>query len=198
MRRSFLLGSSVIAAFAASLCCILPILAAATGLAALEAAASFERFRPYLLALTGVLFLIGVGVAYRDSRRSCKTDSVCVTKPVSRWNILALSVLGVLILALATFPAYSGRVAEVVTPRAPLKQITGQTTTASFLVPDMDCAACAISLRAAFERLPGVASATVDYPTRRANIIYDPRQQKPEVFSKIVSKSGFHVKQFGS
>ena len=198
MRRSFLLGSSVIAAFAASLCCILPIVAAVTGLAALGAAARFERFRPYLLVITAALFVVGVVVAYRDSRRACDTESMCATKPVSRWNILALSVLGVLILALATFPAYSGRVAEAVAHHPPVKPISGQTITASFLIPDMDCPACAVGLRASFERLPGVASATVDYPTRRANIIYDPRRQQPEVFSKIVSNAGFHVKPSGS
>lgn len=198
MRRSFLLGSSVLAAGAASLCCILPILAAVTGLTALGAAASFERFRPYLLVITGALFLVGVALAYRDSRRDCDTGSLCATKPVSRWNILALSVLGVLILALAAFPAYSGRVAEALTRHPPPKPISGRTTTASFLIPDMDCAACAVGLRASFERLPGVASATVDYPTRRANIVYDPRRQQPEVFSKIVANAGFHVSRFGS
>lgn len=193
MRRSYLLGSSLLAAFAASLCCILPIIAAVTGVAALGAAARFEHYRPYLLGLTGFLFVVGAVRAYRDSRRACEPGSLCEVKPVGRWNILALSVLGVLVVALAAFPLYSGRIAEAVSPRHAPK-VTAQSATTAFLVPDMDCPACAAGLRASFEKLPGVNHAAVDYNTRRVTITYDPTRQQPQAFAKIVAGAGFHVK----
>ncbi len=192
MRRSILLGSSVVAALAASLCCILPVVATVTGLAAIGVAATFASVRPYLLALTVLLFLIGVVIAYRDRRR-CEPQSLCATKPVGRWNIIGLAFIGILILALALFPAYSGSIARAVAPKAAMKRVIGHTNIVSFLIPDMDCGACAVSLQAAFERLPGVAKAAVDYPTRRAQITYDPRKQQPEAFSKLVSQAGFHA-----
>lgn len=183
----------MVAALAASLCCILPIVAIVTGLAAIGAAATFTSFRPYLLALTVLLFLIGVAIAYRDRRRHCDPQSLCATKPVGRWSIISLSILGLLILALALFPAYSGSIARAVAGKPQVNRIVGQTNTASFLILDMDCGACAVSLQTAFQRLPGVARAVVDYPTRRAQIIYDPKKQQPETFARLVSQSGFHA-----
>jgi len=197
MRRPFLLTSSLLAAFAASLCCILPIVAAVMGLATLGAAAKFESYRPYFLGLTAVLFVFGVVLVYRDYRRGCEPGSVCQTKPVQRWNFLTLGVLAVLIVALSMFPSYSGRIAEAISPGASPKPLSANVTTTSFLVPDMDCTACAVGLRAAFEKLPGVSHATVDYNTRRATITYDPKRQQPETFAKVVSDAGFHVKPLG-
>lgn len=56
MSRSWLLGGSVAAALVASLCCILPMVAASAGLVAFSAAAVFEHWCPYLLAITAGLF----------------------------------------------------------------------------------------------------------------------------------------------
>jgi mercuric ion transport protein len=87
MRRSLIFGGAAIAAVAASLCCILPIVAAVTGIAALAAAAVFEHLRPYLLAVTAGLFVFGVVTAYRDYRRGCAPGKVCATRPMQRRNV---------------------------------------------------------------------------------------------------------------
>jgi len=194
MRRSFIFGGSLVAAVAASLCCILPILATVTGIAALGAAATFSRFRPYLLGVTAVLFVLGIVRAYHGSRRACTPGSVCATSPVQRWNVLLLVFLGALVAGIAAFPYYSGRVAEAVSTSVSPQQAAGQVTTTSFLIADMDCPACAVGFRTAFEKLPGVTHAAVDYGTRRVTITYDPAQQRPETFAKVVSDAGFHVK----
>lgn len=194
MRRFLVLGSSLLAALAASLCCILPIVAAATGLATFGVAASFERFRPYFLALTAVLFVIGAALAYRDARRGCAPGSACAAKPLRGWNLAVLAVLGGLVVAFAFFPRYSQSIAEAVLPGTTHKQITGGPISTIFLIPDMDCPACAVTLRTAFEKLPGVSRASVDYNARRATITYDPARLHPEHLAEVVSQAGFHVK----
>lgn len=199
MRKHNLLlwGSAMITAAVASLCCILPMVFAVTGIAGLAAAASFERLRPYFLALTVLLLIGGIFYAYRDRKKACAPGLVCATQPMSRWNILALGLLALFIMALAAFPYYSGAVAKAVVPhqRASVAQSHAAWATATFLIPDMDCPACATGLQAAFEKLSGVSEAKVDYDSRRATITYEPTKQNLQVFTKVVNDAGYHVKE---
>ena|SRR5947207_2374922 len=57
--------ASVIAAIAAALCCIGPIVTVELGLGAVGLAAVFESVRPYLLGLTLVILAVAFYRAYR-------------------------------------------------------------------------------------------------------------------------------------
>lgn len=195
-RKGLLLGTSVAAAIGASLCCILPFVTAVTGVGVLAAGATFERWRPYLLGVTGLLLAGGVLLAYRDHRKACAPGSLCATKPMSRWNFMALGIVALLVIGLAAFPYYSGTVAQVVVRQEGPSSSVGSAAlaTAAFRIPDMDCAACAVSLSASFRRLAGVSDAKVDYDSRRAVVTYDPAKQNFAAFEKLVNDAGFHVK----
>lgn len=195
-RKGLLLGASVAAAIGASLCCILPIVAAVTGAGVLAAGATFERWRPYLLGVTGLLLAGGFLLAYRDYRKACVPGSLCATKPMSRWNFMALGIVALLVIGLAAFPYYSGTVARAVVRQDGPGGSMGSAAlaTAAFRIPDMDCAACAVSLSASFRRLDGVADAKVDYDSRRAVVTYDPAKQNFAAFEKLVNDAGFHIK----
>jgi mercuric ion transport protein len=104
-----LVGASVVAAIGSSLCCIIPIVAAVTGIGTIAAGAAFEAWRPYLLGITVLLIGIGFLLAYRDHQLACVPGSLCAAKPMSRWSFSALGVV-----ALAAFPYCSGLVAQVV------------------------------------------------------------------------------------
>lgn len=192
-RKTLLLGGSVVAAIGASLCCILPVVAAVSGAGVLAAGAAFERWRPWLLGVTGVLLAGGFLLAYRDHRKACERGSLCATRPMSRWNILALAAVALLVIGLAAFPYYSGTVAQTVIRHGGQTVTAGPAAlvTAAFRIPDMDCPACAVSLSAGFRRLPGVADAKVDYGTRRAVVTYDPAVQSPAALEKVVTEAGF-------
>ncbi|MBI3473014.1 MAG: cation transporter [Candidatus Solibacter usitatus] len=153
------------AAIGASLCCILPIVAAMTGVGVLAAGATFERWRPYLLGVTGLLLAGGFLLAYRDHKKACVPGSLCATKPMSRWNFMALGIVALLVIGLAAFPHYSGTVAQAVIRQDGPSGSVGSAAleTAVFRIPDMDCPACAVSLSASLRRLAGVADAKVDF-----------------------------------
>jgi mercuric ion transport protein len=193
-RRGLLLGASVAAAIGASLCCILPILAAVTGAGAIAAGVAFERWRPYLLGLTALLLVGGVLLTWRD-KKACAVGSLCSTKPMSRWNYVALAMLAAGVVALAAFPYYSGAVARMVVGQSRPTQSLSSTTlsTITFRVPDMDCPACAVALSAALDKLPGVADAKLDVSSRRAVVTYDPGTQDVEALEKVISDAGFHI-----
>jgi mercuric ion transport protein len=191
--RGFLVGA-VAAAIGASLCCILPILAAVTGAGAIAAGVAFEKWRPYLLGLTALLLAGGVFFAWRDHKRACAPGSLCATRPTSRWNYVALAVLAAGVIALAAFPYYSGAVARMIV-RQPVTSSTSSVTlsTVTFRVPDMDCPACAVALSAALDKLPGVADAKLDVSSRQAVVTYDPATQNVAALEKVISGAGFHI-----
>ena len=197
-RERLLLGSSVAAAIVASLCCILPIVAAVTGLGTIAAGAAFERGRPYLLGVTGLLLAAGFLVAYRNQKRACVPGSLCATRPASRWNLIALGSVAVLAGGFAAFPHYSGTVAKVVLGSSGSGNDSGYSvssaalSTVRFRIPDMDCPACAVSLSATLRKLPGVADANLDTDSRRAIVTYDPAAQNVAVLEKAISDAGFH------
>jgi len=193
-RQRVLLISAVAAAIAASLCCILPIVAAATGLGVIAAGAAFEKWRPYLLGVTGLLLAGGFLVAYRGRKAACAPGSLCAATRVRRWSLVALGLTAALALGLAAFPYYSGAVAKVVlgAPGSVRSQTSGRVVKAAFRIPDMDCPACAVSLSAALRKLPGVLDVNLNVDTHRAVVTYDPASQSEAVLEKAISSAGFH------
>ena len=194
-KRKWLLGASVATAIGASLCCILPILTAVTGVGVLATGAALERWRPYLLGVTGLLLGTGFLFAYRDYKRACAPGSLCATRPVTRWSLIALCAVAALAAGVAAFPYYSGPVAQALVgvPASSSPVGSGALATATFRIPDMDCPACAVSLSATFRRLPGVADAKLDVDGRKAVVTYDPATQNIAALEKVISGAGFHI-----
>jgi copper chaperone CopZ len=194
-RRSFIFGGSLIAAVAASLCCILPVLATVTGAGAIAAGAVFDRWRPYLLGLTGLLLAGGFFLAWRDHKKACAPGSLCATKPMGRWNSIALGILATSVVALAAFPYYSGAVARLVVrqPGPAPAVASADLSTVAFQVPDMDCPACAVALSAAFRKLPGVVDAKLDIDRRKAVVTFDRSAENVAALKKVITDAGFHI-----
>ena len=194
MRRTLVIGSSVLTAFAASLCCILPLIAAAGGVAVLGVSAVFETWRPYLLFATAILLLGGVFLAYRDYRRGCASGSFCETKPVTKWNFLSLGLSATMVFFLALFPYYSGSVVQAMkAPKAKKESPNTSTQTASFGISGMTCPSCAKGLEASFRNMPGVKEAKVDYDAKQATVTFDPAKQSDESIKKLVAEAGYTV-----
>jgi mercuric ion binding protein len=63
--------------------------------------------------------------------------------------------------------------------------------TATLEVSRMDCAACPITVRRALEKMPGVASAQVDYATKRAVVAFDPARTSTEALTKATAEAGY-------
>lgn len=191
MRKSLLIESSLLAALGASLCCILPLITIG-GVTLLGAAAAFEPWRPYLLAVAALLLVAAIFAAYRDHKRGCAraAGGVCAAQP----NLLVLGLLAVVVLSLALFPYYSGSIVRAMAGPKANKETTGATfTTARFGIAGMTCPACARGLEASFRNMPGVKDAGVDYDTKQATVRFDPAKQNLQAVKTIVTDAGHSV-----
>jgi copper chaperone CopZ len=194
-KSKFVLGGAIVAAVTASLCCILPLIAAVVGFTGFAASQFFEQWRPYLLAATFGLLAVGFYFAYRRPREACEAGSVCERTPVGRWNRAALWLVAVLVVVLAAFPYYSGWVARAVTKTHGPAEVPAQSLQAHAVlkIDGMFCSSCAVLLEKNLSQIPGVHRAEVSFEKKQAILDYDPRSVGPPQFAKSVSDAGYKV-----
>lgn len=114
MKDKAFVGASIIAALAASLCCILPIVFVLIGVGIAGASSFFEAWRPVLLFITFTLLGAGFYFAYRKPRESCAPNSACALPATKRSGRVWLWIATVFVILFAAFPYYSGPVANFV------------------------------------------------------------------------------------
>lgn len=112
MKDKALVGASVATAFAASLCCILPIVFVLLGTGVAGAAGFFAAWRPVLLGISFALLAAGFYFAYRTPRQTCEPGSACEMPTVNRAGRLWLWIATAFVVLFAAFPLYSGAVAN--------------------------------------------------------------------------------------
>src|SRR5438093_429912 len=93
MKHKTFIGASLLAAIAASLCCILPIVFALGGFAIVGASAFFESLRPYFLIVTFALLGVGFYLSYRKPKQVCEPGSACARPPVNHLGRAACGLL---------------------------------------------------------------------------------------------------------
>ncbi len=195
--RAFL-GASVVAAFVASLCCLLPIVFALGGFAVVGAAAFFASLRPYLLAMTFALLAAGFYFAYRKPAGACVEGSTCARPTAVRSGRIGLWVATAAVIAFAAFPYYSGQVANLlVSERAAPPQVAAPVQQVSFAVRGMDCPACAKTVEGKLKSLMGVRKATVSYERGTAEVEYDPTSVRIEQLQKAIADAGYDAQKIG-
>lgn len=193
------LGGAVVAAIAASLCCIGPLLFVVLGVGAFGAATAFETARPYLLGAAALLLAFGFYRTYFRPDTTCAPGEACATKPVNRASRIALWITSVAVLAFALSPYYAGTLARRVTsepataggaPRAAATR-PAAVARATFKVSGMTCAGCETTIKLALEQTPGIRSSEVSYDRGEAVVEYDSNVTTPEKLRDAISQTGY-------
>ena len=101
-------AGAVGAAFASALCCAGPLIAVTLGVSGAGLASTFEPLRPYFLAGTGLLLVVGHMGLRREKLRACEPDTVCAKPPALRRGKIILWAATGVALVFATYPTWSG------------------------------------------------------------------------------------------
>lgn len=203
--EKILTGGAIVAAIAASLCCIGPLLFALFGLGAFGAASVFETGRPYFLAFAVLALAFGFYRSY-FRKELCAPGDACATKPVSRVNRVFLWVASAAVLAFALSPYYTGTLAtslnrqskqEVLTDKevtlaagqAPIAASIPSEATTTLKIEGMTCMSCEKTIQLVLEKTPGVRSAAVSFDRSEAVVKYDPSKVMPEGLAHAVNEN---------
>jgi copper chaperone CopZ len=189
-----LMGSGIITAIAASLCCITPVLALIAGTSGMASSFSWmEPFRPYLIGFT----ILVLGFAWYQKLKprtaeeiqcACEEDE----KP-SFWQskkfLGFVTVFAVLMLA---FPYYSpifypDNKKEVVIVNA------ADIQTIQLDIKGMTCAACDSHVAHAAQEVEGVIEANADHTTGKAEVKFDNTKTSKEAVIRAIDKTSYKV-----
>ena len=105
-KNVFTIIGAVLAAFGASLCCILPVMVAFAGVGSAALGAKLEPFRPYFLVVTIAILAFAFYRAYRPEK--CEPGQACAVPANRRRQRIVLWMIAAVALALTTFPHYAG------------------------------------------------------------------------------------------
>jgi len=191
-QHSFVAGS-LIAAVLASVCCIGPLLAAMAGLGAFGAVTMFEAARPYFLALTTLLLGAAFYLTYRRKDTAC-ADGVC-SPAVSRRSRAALWIALAVVVALTSFPYYSGRLWKLTSPESTIMAASVDASSASIVIPieGLTCSGCAGILETKLSELPGVHRVRVSFEQKTAAVQFDQSQLKESQIRDSIRTAGFQT-----
>jgi len=191
-----LFGTGLLAALAASLCCINPLLAVVGGLGG--AASSFAWLEPYRLYLVALTMAV-LGFAWYRQLRSASAAADCCVVPAQRsvmqstGFLAAVTVLAALLLA---FPYYGAKLYPTARPSAPVATVNGAAPiwqTRTYRIGGMTCEACAHHVEHAVQQVPGVQTVAVSYDQATAQVRYNGAQAQAAQVESAINGTGYHV-----
>lgn len=166
-------GGSGLSALAASACCWIPLLLIAFGVSVGGVSAWFEQYRWLFLGLTAIL--LGTGFYFVYFRKPhCAPGCACALPnlKLQRFSRVMLWMATIVVVATAAFPKYVGYLIPEDAPAqaaVPAKHVA----TVSLGIEGMTCEACAIHVKNALVKVPGVLDVAVSYPDSNATISFD-------------------------
>ena len=183
-----LIGTGLLTAITASLCCITPVLALIAGTSGIASTFSWiEPFRPYLIGLT----ILVLGFAwYQKLKPQKEIDCECETdeKPKFIQSRKFLGIVTVFVIVILAFPYYSG----IFYPNTE-KQIIlvdkSDIKTTEFKISGMTCASCEEQVN----KLNGIVNSTVSYENGNAIVEFEKTKTNETEIEKAINSTGYQV-----
>lgn len=187
-----LIGTGILTAISASLCCITPILAIFAGTSGLASTFSWiEPFRPYLVGIT----ILVIGFAwYQKLKPSKEIDCNCETdeKPKFINSKTFLGIVTVFAAVMLAFPYFSGAFYSIETPQI-VKIDRNNVQKAEFKISGMTCTSCEEHVNHEVNKLEGILSSNSSFENENAIIEFDKTQTSTAEIEKAINSTGYQV-----
>lgn len=185
---------SVVAAFAASACCTVPLALAAFGVGGALASpfVALEPARPYLTGLAVAALAWALWTAFQADRRAAQASVAdCECEPRrTRWApLLGGTALVVALLAAPLVVPSAGATG----PSASASAVSPGERVAVVRVSGMTCASCATGLQASLGRVEGVLAVTVTMRPPEARFRYNEGRTTPAALVAAVEAQGYEA-----
>lgn len=184
------IGAALLAALAASSCCIGPIVLAALGLGSAGLFAGIAAYRPLMLGATAFFLGVGFYLSHRKAKVAEGDACGCDAPKAGKLPRMFLWVATVITVLVAAAPSL---LAKLSTRPASSVSTTGTAATAVIKVDGVDCEACAAPIRKALSAAGGFDDLTLDVPSKKVTVIYEPGAGRPDVYLKAIDGLGYEA-----
>lgn len=185
--------TGIVAALAASSCCIPPVIAAIAGVGGMGSTLSWmEPFRPYLIGLA----VVAIGYAwYAHLKPKDADDCGCdIEKP--KWYQTKGFLIGITIFAAVSiaFPYYSGIFFSDNTANKTIIVKESDVVEATITIDGMTCTGCEHQVNSTLNNSVGVIEASSSFETGKAQVKFDKTKVSIDELSKAVEEAtGYKV-----
>lgn len=187
-----LIGTGLLTAITASLCCIAPVLALIAGISGIASAFSWiEPFRPYLIVLT----VLVLGFAwYQKLKPRKEIDCECETdeKPKFMQSKIFLGSVTVFAFIMLAFPYYS-EIFYSNTAKQIIAVEKSDIRTTEFKISGMTCESCEEHVNHEVNKLNGIVNSKASYKNGNAIIEFDRTKTNQTEIEKAINSTGYKV-----
>jgi mercuric ion transport protein len=191
-------SAGLLSAFAASLCCITPVIALLAGSSSIAANFSWiEPARPYLIGLSIAVLALAWYVELKPSRNNNKD---CNCEPTKKASFLQsktfLSIVTIFAIMMMTFPLY----AKVFYPKAKVLTATvavvDNKQQVNFTIQGMTCEGCEEHVNNEVSKVKGVIAYKTSYADKNCTVSFDKSKVDVKTIEASINNTGYTVKEY--
>lgn len=189
-----IIGAGALAAFAASLCCIAPLLALFAGVSGLASAFDWiEPLRPYLIGFT----ILTLGFAWRQNLKPKEIDCECETDEKKSFlqSKSFLAIVTVFAILSLSFPYYNSYLFANGNKIENVSQ--GDIQTVNLKIDGMSCKGCELSVEKYAEKA-GAAEVNSNHKTGLAEVKFFKGKTSVDSIVHSIASLGYKVKVIGN
>lgn len=191
-------GAGLLSAFAASLCCITPVIALLAGSSSIAANFSWiEPARPYLLGLSIAVLAFAWYVKLKPSKTNDMNCNCETTKKASFLQSKTfLSIVTVFAILMMNFPLY----AKVFYPKPKVQVATvavvDNKQQVKFTIQGMSCAGCELEVNNELSKVTGVLAYKTSYTSKNSVVTFDKSKVDIKTIEAAINKTGYKVTEY--
>ncbi len=187
-----LIGAGLLAAVAASLCCITPVLALVAGTSGLLSTFSWlDPARPYFIGLTVFVLAFAWFQKLKPKKEidcNCETDE----KPKFIQTKTFLGIVTVFAIVMLAFPHYA-HIFYPTTEKQVIVVDKSNVQTVEFAISGMTCAGCEEHVNQEVNKLSGILKSTTSYKNENAIVEFDNSKTNITEIEKEINGTGYSV-----
>lgn len=191
-------GAGVLAAIAASLCCVTPVIALLAGSSSIVANFSWiEPVRPYLIGLSIAVLALAWYLKLKPSKIG-DIDCNCETtrKPSSFQSKTFLAIVTVFAILMITFPLYARMFYPKPNAQSTSLAVFDHKQQVKFSIQGMTCEACEEHVNNELSKVNGVFAYVTSYATQSSLVTFDKLKVDEKIIEATINKTGYKVKSY--
>jgi len=191
-------SAGVLSAFAASLCCITPVIALLAGSSSIAANFSWiEPARPYIIGLS----IAVLAYAWYQKLKPAKTDDMdCNCETTKKASFLQTkSFLGIVTLfaiLMMTFPLYAKMFYPKPKVQAAMVTAVDNKQQVKFTIQGMTCEGCEEHVNNELSKVAGVIDYKTSYASRSSLVTFDKSKVDVKTIETAINKTGYTVNDY--